>query len=31
VLLGVGAAVCVVAYRIMLRIGKLPQERRVLR
>jgi tight adherence protein B len=31
VLLAVGAAVCVVAYRIMLRIGKLPGERRVLR
>jgi hypothetical protein len=31
VLLAVGAAVCVVAYRIMLRIGKLPEERRVLR
>jgi tight adherence protein B len=31
VLLAVGAAVCVVAYRIMLRIGMLPQERRVLR
>ena len=31
VLLAAGAAVCVVAYRIMLRIGMLPQERRVLR
>ena len=31
VLLGVGAVVCVVAYRIMLRIGQLPEERRVLR
>ncbi len=31
ILLAVGAAVCVVAYRIMLRIGKLPEERRVLR
>ncbi|HYU04423.1 MAG TPA: type II secretion system F family protein, partial [Jatrophihabitantaceae bacterium] len=30
VLLAVGAAVCVVAYRIMLRIGKLPEEQRVL-
>jgi len=30
-LLAVGAAVCVVAYRIMLRIGKLPEEGRVLR
>jgi tight adherence protein B len=29
-LLGVGAAICVVAYRIMLRIGRLPEERRVL-
>ena len=26
-----GAAVCVVAYRIMLRIGRLPEEQRVLR
>jgi tight adherence protein B len=31
VLLGIGAAVCVLAYRIMLRIGRLPEERRVLR
>jgi tight adherence protein B len=31
VLLGVGAVVCIVAYRIMLRIGQLPEERRVLR
>lgn len=31
VLLGVGAAVCVVAYRLMLRIGRLPEEERVLR
>jgi len=30
-LLAIGAAVCVAAYRIMLRIGQLPQERRVLR
>jgi tight adherence protein B len=30
-LLGIGAAVCVVAYRTMLRIGRLPEERRVLR
>jgi tight adherence protein B len=30
VLLGVGAAVCVVAYRVMLRIGRLPEDRRVL-
>jgi tight adherence protein B len=31
VLLGIGAAVCAVAYRLMLRIGRLPQEPRVLR
>ena len=31
VLLVIGAAVCLVAYRIMLRIGKLPEEQRVLR
>jgi tight adherence protein B len=30
-LLAVGAAVCLVAYRIMLRIGRLPDEQRVLR
>jgi tight adherence protein B len=30
-LLAIGAAVCLLAYRIMLRIGKLPEERRVLR
>ena len=30
VLLGVGGAVCAVAYRIMLQIGKLPEDRRVL-
>lgn len=30
VLLAVGAAVCVVAYRVMLRIGRLPEVRRVL-
>jgi tight adherence protein B len=30
VLLGVGAAVCLVAYRVMLRIGRLPEARRVL-
>jgi tight adherence protein B len=29
--LGVGAAVCAVAYRIMLRIGRLPEDQRVLR
>jgi tight adherence protein B len=31
VLLALGAVVCVVAYRVMLRIGRLPAERRVLR
>jgi tight adherence protein B len=31
VLLGSGAVVCILAYRIMLRIGQLPEERRVLR
>ncbi len=31
ILLAVGAAVCVAAYRIMLRIGQLPEEQRVLR
>jgi tight adherence protein B len=30
-LLATGAAVCVLAYRIMLRIGRLPEEPRVLR
>jgi tight adherence protein B len=30
-LLGIGAVVCVVAYRIMLHIGRLPEEGRVLR
>jgi tight adherence protein B len=30
-LLAIGAAVCVVAYRLMLHIGRLPEERRVLR
>lgn len=29
--LAIGAAVCVVAYRIMLRLGRLPDEKRVLR
>jgi tight adherence protein B len=29
-LLAIGAAVCVVAYRIMLRLGRLPEDRRVL-
>lgn len=31
VLLAIGATVCLAAYRIMLRIGKLPEEQRVLR
>jgi tight adherence protein B len=31
VLLAIGAAVCLVAYRIMLRLGRLPEEQRVLR
>jgi tight adherence protein B len=31
VLLAIGAVVCVVAYRIMLRIGRLPEDPRVLR
>jgi tight adherence protein B len=30
VLLAVGAVVCIVAYRLMLRIGRLPEDRRVL-
>jgi tight adherence protein B len=30
-LLGIGAAVCVLAYRVMLRVGRLPDEQRVLR
>jgi tight adherence protein B len=30
-LLAIGAVVCVVAYRIMLRIGRLPEDQRVLR
>jgi tight adherence protein B len=30
VLLGIGAAVCFAAYRVMLRIGRLPEDRRVL-
>jgi tight adherence protein B len=30
VVLGVGAAACVVAYRLMMRIGRLPAERRIL-
>ena len=30
VVLVVGAAACVVAYRLMVRIGRLPTERRVL-
>jgi tight adherence protein B len=31
VILGVGAGICALAYRIMLRIGRLPEEPRVLR
>lgn len=31
VVLGAGAAVCVLAYQIMIRVGRLPDERRVLR
>ena len=31
VLLSIGAAVCVVAYRVMVRIGRLPEDQRVLR
>jgi tight adherence protein B len=30
-LLAIGAVICVVAYRVMLRIGRLPEEKRVLR
>lgn len=30
-LLGIGGAVCLIAYRVMMRIGRLPEERRVLR
>jgi len=30
-LLGIGTVVCIAAYRIMLQIGRLPEERRVLR
>jgi tight adherence protein B len=30
-LLGIGAVVCAVAYRLMMHIGRLPEERRVLR
>jgi tight adherence protein B len=30
IVLGFGAALCVIAYRLMVRIGRLPQERRVL-
>jgi tight adherence protein B len=30
-LLAIGAGVCVLAYRLMLRIGRLPEDRRVLR
>lgn len=31
VLLAVGAVVCLIAYRLMLRIGRLPEDRRILR
>jgi tight adherence protein B len=31
VVLGIGAAVCVAAYRVMIRVGRLPDEPRVLR
>ncbi|MEP9381466.1 type II secretion system F family protein [Nocardioides sp. KR10-350] len=31
VVIGAGAVVCVVAYRVMMRIGRLPTERRILR
>lgn len=31
VVLGIGAAICVVAYRLMLVLGRLPEEQRVLR
>jgi len=30
VVLGVGAGLCVLAYRLMMRIGRLPTERRIL-
>lgn len=30
VVLAFGAAACLVAYRLMVRIGRLPQERRVM-
>jgi tight adherence protein B len=30
-LLAIGGGVCVIAYRVMLRIGRLPQDVRVLR
>ena len=30
VVLGVGAGACLVAYRLMMRIGRLPTERRIL-
>ena len=30
VVLAVGASLCVVAYRVMMRIGRLPVERRIL-
>jgi tight adherence protein B len=31
VVLALGAATCVVAYRLMIRLGRLPEEERVLR
>ena len=31
IILGIGAGLCVVAYRVMVRIGRLPSEQRVLR
>ena len=31
VVLAIGAALCLVAYRLMMRIGRLPVERRILR
>jgi tight adherence protein B len=30
VVLSVGAATCLVAYRLMMRLGRLPTERRIL-
>jgi tight adherence protein B len=31
IVMAIGAAVCVLAYRLMLRLGRLPEEQRVLR